>query len=68
MGDTAQFGGVLASYRVTLHVVQVLRWHKRNSWDNNGMLQVAGVRAKLDRHAHTERAWYALSVAWRQIR
>ena len=56
MGDTAQFGGVRASYRVTLRVVQALRWHRWNSWDNNGMPQVAGARMKPDTHGHTERA------------
>ena len=48
MGDTGQYGAVQANRHAKLHGVQVLRSHRQNSWDNNGMPLAANGRVILD--------------------
>ena len=63
MGDTAQFGGVRASYHAARHDARALRWRRQSNSDNNGTLREAGDRALLGTHAQSEREAFASGVA-----
>jgi hypothetical protein len=68
MGDTAQFGGVQASYHGARHDARGLRLRRQSNSDNNGTPRAAGDRATSDTHVRTEREPFASGVTRTHVR
>ncbi len=53
-GDTVQSGEWSATYHELRHSAQVPRWHRLNTLDNSGRMQVAEATAPLGRNERTQ--------------